>query len=116
MTVEQVRNYALSIKGVTESIKWENHLCFSVGDKMFFVIVPDTFPVTGSFKASEDNFNLLIEKAGFIPAPYMAKYNWVHFDDINNLKDYDWKAFFNQAYELTLAKLSGKARKQILES
>ena len=41
MTVEELREIALKLTGVTEDIKWQDHLCFSVGNKMFLVTSPD---------------------------------------------------------------------------
>lgn len=116
MTVEEIRNYCLSLKGTIESIKWEDHLCFSVGDKMYLVIAPDKFPVSASFKTTEPLFDELIAKDGIIPAPYMAKYKWVFTEDIKNISTTDWKAYIQIAYDEVFAKLSGKMKKSLTES
>ena len=47
MEIEDIEKICKSFKGVTEDIKWEDHLCFSVGEKMFVV---SSMKETFSFK------------------------------------------------------------------
>jgi hypothetical protein len=35
MNSEDLQGICEKLKGVTEDIKWEDHLCFNVGKKMF---------------------------------------------------------------------------------
>lgn len=113
MTLEEIRDYSLSLPGVTEDIKWENHVCFSVGDKMFLVTAPDNHPVTASFKTSDELFNILPSKEGIIPAPYMARHKWVFIDDIGRLVKKEWINYIDIAYHLVFDKLPAKTRKKI---
>ena len=113
MTIEGLQQICNQLKGVTEDIKWEDHLCFNVGEKMFLVTAPDKVPVSASFKASDEDFEDLCTREGFIPAPYMARYKWVFVDDINRLNKKEWAYFAKQAYTLVPAKLPAKTRKQL---
>jgi predicted DNA-binding protein (MmcQ/YjbR family) len=113
MTAEALREYCLAFPAVTESIKWENHLCFSVGDKMFLILNPDSVPVNGSFKTSDSYFDELTQKKGIIPAPYLARHKWVHFDSLERLPDERWKYFAKLAYDLVFEKLPAGTRKKI---
>lgn len=113
MNIEEIRNICLSLKGVEESIKWENHLCFTVGDKMFFIVNPDNFPVNGSFKTTPDIFEELTNTEGFTPAPYLARYNWVQYDSIERFNSMQWEQYIKTAYTLIFEKLPHKTRKQI---
>ena len=36
--IEDLQNLAKKLPEVTEDIKWENHLCMCIDDKMFFVM------------------------------------------------------------------------------
>jgi predicted DNA-binding protein (MmcQ/YjbR family) len=56
---------------------WADDLTFKVGGKMFAhaVLVPAS--VWLSFKASPENFAELTERPGVIPAPYLARAQWV---------------------------------------
>lgn len=114
MTIEEMRIYCLSLTGVTESIKWENHLCFCVGEKMFVVTSPDTFPVTASFKTNDELFEKLTQREGIIPAPYMARNKWVYIDDLNRLGNQEWKELINIAYALIFDKLTVKLKKELM--
>ncbi len=114
MTLDEIRNYCLSLNGVTESIKWEDHLCFCVGEKMFVITSPDHFPVTASFKTTDELFEELVLKEGVIPAPYLARNKWVHVDDIERLTHEEWINLIDIAYNLIFAKLPLKTKKLIL--
>jgi predicted DNA-binding protein (MmcQ/YjbR family) len=113
MTVEEISKICRKLSQVTEDIKWENHLCFNIGGKMFMVTAPDTSPVTASFKVDDEDFAELTERDGFIPAPYMARYKWVYVDNINRLTRKEWEAYLKKAYALVAAKLPAKIKKTL---
>jgi len=69
MTIESTRRWCLALPGVTEDIKWDDDLVFSVGGKMFCVAMLEP-PHRVSFKCDEETFAELIEREGIIPAPY----------------------------------------------
>src|SRR5690606_27772381 len=110
---EEIQSICNSFKGVTQDIKWDDHLCFNVGGKMFLVTASDSVPVSASIKVSDEDFELLPQREGIIPAPYMARYKWVFIDDINRLSTAEWEHYLKQSYELIFAKLPTKARKEI---
>lgn len=99
--------------GVTEDIKWEHDLVFSIGGKMFCVIGLDQSPTTASFKVTDEEFEELSNSPGFKPAPYVAKYKWVLIDDINKMKKKDWEKYIRQSYTLVRDKLPTKIKKQL---
>lgn len=113
MELEDIRAFCLSMPGVTESIKWGDHLCFCVADKLFIITSPDRYPVNASFKTSDDCFQNLIDRDGIIPAPYMARNKWVMVDDIALLTEKEWKEFLQLAYSLVFAKLPKKVQREI---
>ena len=113
MTISEIRDICLSLPAVTEDIKWGDHLCFNVGGKMFLVTAPDNVPVSASFKTSDEDFETLPNRAGFIPAPYMAKNKWIFVDDINRFSKKDWESYLRKSYDLILSKLSLRFQKQI---
>ena len=111
MTLEAIQRICKQFDAVTEDIKWENHLCFNIGGKMFLITAPDSSPVTASIKTNEEKFNELIERDGIIPAPYLAKHKWVYLDNINRLSSKEWKELLELAYQLVKAKLPKKKKK-----
>ena len=105
MTLEAIQHFCKQLPGVTEDIKWENHLCFNVGGKMFLITSPDESPVTASFKTTEDKFGELSEREGFRPAPYLARNKWVKVDDIGRLTAEEGKELLELSYKLVRQKL-----------
>jgi predicted DNA-binding protein (MmcQ/YjbR family) len=113
MNIEDIQNICRQMQGVTEDIKWEHDLVFSVGGKMFCVVGLDQHPTTASFKVRNDEFEEMCNLPGFKPAPYVAKYKWVWIEDINRMKKQDWKKYLEQSYELVKNKLPAKLKKQL---
>jgi predicted DNA-binding protein (MmcQ/YjbR family) len=113
MTIEDLQSMCKNYRGVTEDIKWEDHLCFNIGGKMFLVTAPDAVPCSASIKVADEDFDEISSREGFMPAPYMARYKWVHMDDIRRLSKKEWVQFIDTAYHLVAAKLPAKNRKQL---
>lgn len=113
MTITEIRQICLAFPGVTEDIKWENHLCFNIGGKMFLVTAPDNVPVSASFKTSDEDFEMLPNRPGFIPAPYMARNKWIFVDDIGRFARKDWEKYLQSSYSLIASKLSLRVQKEI---
>jgi len=113
MTISEIRQICLNFRGVTEDIKWSDHLCFNIGGKMFLVTAPDNVPVSASFKTSDEDFEMLPSRPGFIPAPYMARNKWIFVDDISRLSNKEWQKYLQLSYELILSKLSKKFQSEI---
>lgn len=108
MTIENLQEICAGFDDVTEDIKWEHDLCFNTGNKIFLVTAPDKVPVSASFKTDEKTFSELIEREGFIPAPYLARHKWVYVDDISRLSKKEWQQFITRSYEIVKAKLPKK--------
>lgn len=77
--IERLQSACRALRAVTEDIKWDNDLVFSVGDKMFAVFDTDGGESV-SFKADEEAFDMLTNQSGARPAPYLARYSWVTID------------------------------------
>jgi len=113
VNLEDIQSLCEKLKGTTTDIKWEDHLCFNVGDKMYLITSPDRFPISASFKATEEDFELLCERQGFIPAPYLARYRWVHLDDISRLSALEWEKYILSSYQLVVNKLPASVKKNL---
>ena len=113
MNIEDIQSICRSMPGVTEDVKWDHDLVFSIGGKMFCVVGLDQAPTSASFKVKDEEFEEMSQWPGFKPAPYVAKYKWVWLEDINKMKQSDWKKYLKQSYELVSSKLPAKLRKQL---
>lgn len=113
MNIEDLQAICRELPSVTEDIKWEHDLVFSIGGKMFCVVGLDQSPTSASFKVTDEEFDEISSRRGFKPAPYVAKYKWVLIEDINKMKKADWKRYVKQSYDLVKDKLSTKLKKQL---
>ncbi|MDQ3047520.1 MAG: MmcQ/YjbR family DNA-binding protein [Bacteroidota bacterium] len=113
MFIEDLQKICLKFPSVTEDIKRENHLCFNIGGKMFLITGLDMSPTTASFKVTEEDFTLLSVREGFKPAPYLARYKWVHVDDINRLSHKEWEKYLKTSYQLVKSGLPKKIQKEL---
>jgi predicted DNA-binding protein (MmcQ/YjbR family) len=112
MDIEQLRYICKALPAVTEDIKWDHDLVFSIGSKMFCVASLEP-PFTCSFKVKDDEFEELSQQIGFIPAPYMARAKWVMVTKPEVLKLAEWENYIHQSYELVKIKLTKKALKEL---
>ena len=110
MLIEDIQKICKTFPKSTEDIKWETHLCYCIGEKMFIITSPDDTPVSASFKVDEEEFVLLSEREGFRPAPYVARYKWIYVDDINRLTKNEWADYLKRAYVLVKEKLPRKTK------
>ena len=113
MNIEDIQTICRQFPAVTEDIKWEHDLVFSVGGKMFCVVGLDQSPTSASFKVKDEEFDEMSARPGFKPAPYVAKYKWVWADDIARMKKTEWNRYLKQSYELVKDKLPAKLKKQL---
>ncbi len=100
MNIEDIQKICRKLPGVTEDIKWEHDLVFSIGGKMFCVVGLDQSPTTASFKVNDEEFEEMCTWPGFKPAPYVAKYKWVWTEDIGKMKKGAWEKYIRQSYDL----------------
>ena len=112
MNIEELREFCLSLPAVTEDIKWENNLVFSVGGKMFCLADLDP-PLRVSFKVREEEFAELTSVPDIIQAPYFARMMWVSVIDESSLSRGDWEKYLRQSYELVKSKLPKKFRENL---
>ena len=110
MNVDWLREICLSFPGTTEQIQWGNDLVFKVGGKMFAVTPLEPAPVLLSFKASPENFVELTERSDIIPAPYLARAQWVALQRRDALPAEELARLLRDSYDLVLAKFPKKTR------
>jgi predicted DNA-binding protein (MmcQ/YjbR family) len=113
MNIEDLQAICMAFNGVTEDIKWENNLCFSVGKKIFMLIALDTVPPSASFKVTDEEFEELTGRDEFIPAPYFARNKWIHVADINRMNKAEWEFYARQSYQLVASRLPVKTQKHL---
>ena len=110
MNIDWVRKLCLSLPGATEQTVWEGDLTFKVAGKMFAHTVLEVAPVWLSFKCSPENFAELTERTGIIPAPYLARAQWIALETKDALPADELTGLIRESYDLVVAKLPRKTR------
>jgi predicted DNA-binding protein (MmcQ/YjbR family) len=112
MQLDWFRDLCLSFPGATETMQW-NSLVFKVGGKMFAVVPLEPAERILSFKCSPENFNELSETPGCVPAPYLARAQWIALESDHNLRSSQVADLLKDAYGQIYAKLPKKVKLQI---
>jgi len=113
MNADWVRKTCLSFPGASEHVIWEGDLTFKVDGKMFAHTVLEVAPVWLSFKASHENFAELTERPGIIPAPYLARAQWIALEQRDALPLDELAGLLRESYDLVVAKLPRKVRDEL---
>ncbi len=113
MDIESIRRCCLALPHATENVQWGYDLCFKIDGKLFAVTPLEPAPVRLSFKASAENFMELCERPGIIPAPYMARAQWVALQQLNALPDSELRELLAESYRLVFERLSKKRQAEL---
>lgn len=110
MDIEWLREFCLSLPHTTEKLQWGDALVFKIGGKMYAVVSLEPSDTWLSFKCSVEDFADLVERAGIVPAPYLARAHWVALEKESSISRDELKSFLRAAYSLILAKLPKKTQ------
>jgi predicted DNA-binding protein (MmcQ/YjbR family) len=110
MTLERMRAICLKFPQATEQIQWGDDLVFKVCGKMFAVARLDGAGNVLAFKCTPEEFAMLIECEGIIPAPYLARAHWVSVETFDILSAAELIRRLRESYDLVVAGLPKKRR------
>jgi predicted DNA-binding protein (MmcQ/YjbR family) len=113
MDIDSLRVFCLAFPYTTENVQWGYDLCFKVDGKLFAVAPLEVAPVRLSFKCTPESFAELCERDGVIPAPYMARAQWVALKQLNTLPDTELRDLLAESYRLVWERLSKKRRAEL---
>lgn len=105
MNLGSVREYCLSLPSTTEMVQWEDHLLFKIGGKMFAIASLEPREIVLSFKTTPEGFFEYQEQEGVIPAPYMARNQWLALERWDALRDEELRELLAISYRLVFEKL-----------
>lgn len=117
MIAEEIREYCLAKKGVTEGFPFnETTLVFKVGGKMFLLMALDTQPLVFSAKNKEDYNQELREKYYQISGAYHM--NKTHWNSVvcEGLKSDLIKKLIDDSYDLVFESLTKKVKEEIINN
>jgi predicted DNA-binding protein (MmcQ/YjbR family) len=105
MDIDSLRRYCLEFPHATENVQWGADLCFKVDGKLFAVAPLEVAPVLLSFKCSPESFAELCERPNIIPAPYMARAQWVALQSFSAIPDDELRQLLADSYRLVFERL-----------
>ena len=111
MDIEAIRRYCLQFPHATEVVQWGGDLCLKVDGKLFVVAALEMVPQRISFKCTPENFAELCERTGIIPAPYMARAQWVSLERLDALPDDELRDLIAESYRLVWERLPRSGRR-----
>ncbi|NVO08365.1 MAG: MmcQ/YjbR family DNA-binding protein [Bacteroidales bacterium] len=115
MNIEELREYCISKKGVTEGFPFDEvTLVFKVGGKMFALTNLDGEPSVNLKCDPEKAIELREQYSAIIPGYHMSKLHWntVYMD--RSLPENLIKELIDLSYQLVLASLPKAKRNEVL--
>lgn len=115
MDPENIRQYCLTKKGVTESFPFDNEtLVFKVGTKIFVLMSLERQPLSVNLKADPDwSIDLREEYEQITPGYHMNKTHW-NTVIVDGLKKDLVLKLIDHSYDLVFRSLTKKVREEIL--
>lgn len=113
MNVEWVRTFCMALPHTTETVQWGADLVFKIGGRMYAVTELEPGNHWLAFKCSPEDFAELVEREGVIPAPYLARAQWVALETSDAVTTPELKRLLRNAYDLVFAKLTRKAQREL---
>jgi predicted DNA-binding protein (MmcQ/YjbR family) len=108
MDIEKFREYCLSLPGTTEGMKWGEHLCFMIEEKIYVIASLDDGRL--SFKIDPEVFDELAARDGISQAVHMAKKQWVSLASLDVLSDQELQERIQASRALVISKLPKKTQ------
>jgi predicted DNA-binding protein (MmcQ/YjbR family) len=114
MNFERARRFCAALPAATQDVKWGADLCFSVGGRMFAVTWLKSGKAQGfSFKVDDHRFLELTDRAGIVPAPYLARAKWVQVQTADALTDAEAEGLLARSHALVAARLTRKLQREL---
>jgi predicted DNA-binding protein (MmcQ/YjbR family) len=115
MTRAEFDAHCSALPGTTHVIQWGDASVWKVGGKIFAICSnwgPGSEDAV-AFKCSDLAFQMLCERDGVVPAPYLARAKWAQVRSNADLGDDDIRAYVTEAHKLITAKLTRKQRAEL---
>lgn len=113
MTPKAVHAAAMALPAATMSVQWGGAQVYKVGGKIFAIMGQGGLLEGVSFKASDLAYAVLTESGRAVPAPYLARAQWVKLGDLPDQDEAEVADWLRTAHGLVAAKLTRKIRAEL---
>lgn len=114
MNSARFNEFCATLPAATLSVQWDNNHVWKVGGKMFAIgeaPSDEFFPI--SFKAGEIAFEMLQERDGLRPAPYLQRAKWIQITDAAAMEAEELEGYIAESHKLIAAKLTKKLQREL---
>lgn len=116
MNIEELRNFCLSLKGAQEALPFDNKtLVFSVKGKMFCATDVEDYELINLKCNPEEAIILRETYPDVIPGYYMNKKHWNSVKTNGAIPDKLLEQWIENSYNLVVAQLPQKLKKELNE-
>ncbi|MFD1697250.1 MmcQ/YjbR family DNA-binding protein [Roseibium aestuarii] len=118
MTRQDFDTFCAPLPAATHVVQWGGSSVWKVGGKIFALCSGGRADGAGtggriSFKCSDLSYRMLIEQPGIVPAPYLARAQWVQVVDPDALDEDGWEAYLTAAHGHIARRLTRKQRQDL---
>ncbi len=115
MTRDEFDTFCRSLRAATHVVQWRGASVWKVGGKMFALCSsPASRPhAKVRFKCSPMSYELLKMQDGIIPAPHLARAQWVQIESPDAMADDDIRLYLAEAHRIIAARLSRRVRTEL---
>jgi predicted DNA-binding protein (MmcQ/YjbR family) len=115
MTRDEFDAFCRSLPAVSHVVQWGGASVRKVGGKIFAICSNwgDGDHPKISFKCSDMSYAVLRERDGIIPAPYLARAQWVQIEYPTAMSSADIKLYIQEAHRIITGKLSRAKRREL---
>lgn len=116
MTRKEFNLFCAAMPATTHVVQWGGSDVWKVGGKVFAICGWSEGEMPGiTFKCSPVTFEVLRDRPGLRPAPYLASrgMNWIQRHGLPGLGDDELRDHLERSYELVAAGLTRKARREL---
>jgi predicted DNA-binding protein (MmcQ/YjbR family) len=115
MTYKEYNAFCKSLPATTYVVQWGGSHVWKVGGKVFAIGGWDEDSGRITFKTSPIAYEMLKDKRGLRPAPYLASrgMKWIQHYGRPGLSDKDLKGYLKESHRIVALGLSKKKRKEL---
>ncbi len=115
MNLEEYNSFCASLPHTHHVVQWGGADVWKIGDKVFAIGRVEESVLAVTFKAGDLAFEILPERAGVRPAPYLASrgMKWLQHFAADGLSDDELRDHIRISYEMVIAKLTKKKRAEL---
>lgn len=116
MTYDKYNDFCRSLPATSYIVQWGGSHVWKVGGKVFAIGGWEKSDKPAfSFKTSELDFEILRDRPGFRPAPYLASrgMKWIQLYDMPGIADDELKGYLKDSHSIVSLGLTKKKQKEL---